>query len=325
MSGWGGPESIIESISKKEDIMRISSEDRKAVAAFLDWNESKDDVRGVTKEQFEKAIANIRRQPETSKENALILQTYAVLFLGVKSWDIGGIDGVFWPKTMAIFRKCQADGIWGKSINVKQNDLKNIDWSKITSKDNNSSVSATTTPAPETPAPETPAPETPAPENQANNKENMTQARDGFIQSLKDIKVGEKWIPSFLAENIKPDAIRIVETGTSWVYEVVLPKGNEQVKIEWTVFINKDWRLVDKWWEMSRDTTLNLTLPKEVAALYIPLIWESAWITEFTKNGKLNEIQAKELIWLIKSVGLNWWPNTLVLSQKDNEISLRRV
>jgi len=26
----------------------------------------------------------------------------------------------------------------------------------------------------------------------ANNKENMTQARDGFIQSLKDIKVGEK-------------------------------------------------------------------------------------------------------------------------------------
>jgi hypothetical protein len=65
------------------------------IKKLLDSPESREDIKNATKESFEKKIAEIRKDPSPSKENAFILQTYAVLFLGVTESEIGGIDGKF--------------------------------------------------------------------------------------------------------------------------------------------------------------------------------------------------------------------------------------
>lgn len=64
-------------------------------------------------------------------ENATILQTYAVLHMGATEEQIGGIDGRFWPKTLAIFRKCQADWVWGNAVkSVNQAEL-GVVWTEV--------------------------------------------------------------------------------------------------------------------------------------------------------------------------------------------------
>lgn len=349
MPGWW-PESINysqEILKNPKDVLGDIKDPKVKETVMQTLEQESWSIDATTQAAFDAKIKTMRTAKNyndiATPENALLLKTFAILRYGVSVDAVWWVNGNFDAKALAILRKCQTDGIGGKAVHVTEWQVDKVSWdNKINSwkqsapiipinirspsadfiTSNPATNSDTNSSNPTTHISNTP--DTP-PETQANNRENLTQTRDRFIQSLKDIKVGEKWIPSFLTENLKPDAIRIMETGTSWVYEVVLPKGNEQVKIEWTVFIDKDWRLVDKWWEISRDTTLNLTLPGEVTGLYIPLIWEKKWIQALTKNGELNEVQAKELIWLIKSVGLNWWTNTLVLSQKDNGISLRRV
>lgn len=201
-------------------------------------------------------------------ENATILQTYAVLHMGATEEQIGGIDGKFWPKTLAIFRKCQADGVWGNAIkSVNQAELGKVAWwtssDVVVQKPETTIAEATTAASVATEIGSTEIWDTTPEASSSTAETGVEWAREQLRWLIKNMSILWEKLPTAIKRTIDWSSSQLTETGVSGVYKLDI----QQVLGSWLwvemrgdIYMKGDGQFVDASWKPTDKAEIGISM-----------------------------------------------------------------